>query len=120
MRSPTLATTTCHTSPHLEQMASMSAPTAALIPLFSGVAWRPASCYVAYMELAFDERGLVPAVAVDATSGAVLMLAWMNAEALAATRATGEAHFYSRSRGRLWKKGETSGHTLAVHEVRVD
>lgn len=72
------------------------------------------------MELAYDERGLVPAVAVDATTGQVLMLAWMDAEALAETRATGLAHFHSRSRGKLWKKGETSGHTLAVREVRVD
>lgn len=72
------------------------------------------------VEPTFDERGLVPAVAVDATTGAVLMLAWMNAEALAATRATGEAHFWSRSRGALWRKGETSGHTLAVRELRID
>jgi phosphoribosyl-ATP pyrophosphohydrolase/phosphoribosyl-AMP cyclohydrolase len=72
------------------------------------------------VEPAFDERGLIPAVAVDATTGAVLMLAWMNAEALAATRATGEAHFYSRSRGALWRKGETSGHVLSVRELRID
>ena len=72
------------------------------------------------MEPVFDDRGLVPAVAVDATTGAVLMLAWMNAEALAATRATGQAHFFSRSRNRLWKKGETSGNTLAVRELRID
>jgi phosphoribosyl-ATP pyrophosphohydrolase/phosphoribosyl-AMP cyclohydrolase len=72
------------------------------------------------MQLAYDDRGLVPAVAVDATTGAVLMVAWMNAEALEATRATGTAHFFSRSRNRLWRKGETSGHTLAVRELRVD
>jgi phosphoribosyl-AMP cyclohydrolase / phosphoribosyl-ATP pyrophosphohydrolase len=72
------------------------------------------------MELSYDARGLVPAVAVDATSGAVLMLAWMNAEALAATRATHEAHFFSRSRNQLWKKGETSGHVLKVRELRID
>ena len=72
------------------------------------------------MQLAFDERGLVPAVAQDATTGAVLMLAWMNAEALQATLATREAHFYSRSRARLWKKGETSGNVLRVREVRTD
>jgi phosphoribosyl-ATP pyrophosphohydrolase/phosphoribosyl-AMP cyclohydrolase len=72
------------------------------------------------MHVAWDERGLVPAVAQDATTGAVLMVAWMNAEALAATQATGFAHFFSRSRGRLWKKGETSGHVLAVRELRVD
>lgn len=57
---------------------------------------------------------------VDAASGAVLMVAFMNAEALAKTRETGFAHFFSRSRGRLWKKGETSGHTLNVQEILVD
>jgi phosphoribosyl-ATP pyrophosphohydrolase/phosphoribosyl-AMP cyclohydrolase len=72
------------------------------------------------MDPVFDDRGLLPAVAVDATSGAVLMLAWMDAAALAATRATGEAHFFSRSRGRLWKKGETSGNLLRVRELRLD
>jgi phosphoribosyl-ATP pyrophosphohydrolase/phosphoribosyl-AMP cyclohydrolase len=72
------------------------------------------------VEPSYDDRGLVPAVAVDATTGVVLMVAWMNAEALAATRATGEAHFYSRSRAALWRKGETSGHTLAVRELRID
>ena len=72
------------------------------------------------MDPVFDERGLIPAVAVDARSGAVLMLAWMNAEALAATRATGQAHFFSRSRQALWKKGETSGNVLAVRELRLD
>jgi phosphoribosyl-AMP cyclohydrolase len=68
----------------------------------------------------YDSAGLVTAVATDATSGMVLMVAHMNADALAATLATGEATFWSRSRGRLWKKGETSGHVLKVREVRVD
>ena len=68
----------------------------------------------------FDGNGLLSAVVVDATSGAVLMLAFMDAEALAKTRETGLAHFHSRSRGRLWMKGETSGHTLKVEEIRVD
>jgi phosphoribosyl-AMP cyclohydrolase / phosphoribosyl-ATP pyrophosphohydrolase len=72
------------------------------------------------MLIAWDERGLVPAVAQDRTTGAILMVAWMDAEALARTQATGEAHFHSRSRGRLWKKGETSGNVLRVHEIRVD
>jgi phosphoribosyl-AMP cyclohydrolase / phosphoribosyl-ATP pyrophosphohydrolase len=71
-------------------------------------------------ELKWDERGLLPAVVQDASTGALLMLAWMNAEALERTHATGLAHFYSRSRRALWKKGETSGSTLAVREVRVD
>jgi phosphoribosyl-ATP pyrophosphohydrolase/phosphoribosyl-AMP cyclohydrolase len=70
--------------------------------------------------IAWDERGLVPAVAQDATTGAVLMVAWMNAEALERTRATGEAHFWSRSRQALWRKGETSGNVLRVREIRVD
>ena len=68
----------------------------------------------------FDATGLLTAVAVDAQSGAVLMLAHMDAEALARTRETGFAHFHSRSRGKLWMKGETSGHTLRVVEILVD
>jgi phosphoribosyl-ATP pyrophosphohydrolase/phosphoribosyl-AMP cyclohydrolase len=60
------------------------------------------------------------AVAVDAATGAVLMLAWMNDEALAKTLETGEAHFFSRSRQALWRKGETSGNVLKVREVRID
>ena len=68
----------------------------------------------------FDAAGLITAVAVDAVSGEVLMLAHMDAEALAKTRETGLAHFHSRSRGRLWMKGESSGHTLRVVETRVD
>ena len=62
----------------------------------------------------FDEKGLVPAVAQDALTGEVRMVAFMSREALALTLSTGVAHFHSRSRGRLWKKGESSGHTLAV------
>ena len=68
----------------------------------------------------FDAAGLLTAVAVDAASGRLLMLAHMDAEALTKTRETGFAHFHSRSRGRLWMKGETSGHTLRVLEIRVD
>jgi phosphoribosyl-AMP cyclohydrolase / phosphoribosyl-ATP pyrophosphohydrolase len=68
----------------------------------------------------YDERGLVPCIVQDATTGTVLMLAWMNAEALRLTRATRTVHFWSRSRQALWKKGETSGHTLAVVELRID
>lgn len=68
----------------------------------------------------FDSNGLLTAVAVNAADGAVLMVAFMDAEALAATRRTGLAHFHSRSRGRLWRKGETSGHVLAVEEILVD
>src|SRR5207247_5513607 len=63
---------------------------------------------------------LVPAIVQDAESGRVLMLAWMDDEALRLTRETGEAHFFSRSRGCLWRKGETSGNVLAVEELRDD
>jgi phosphoribosyl-AMP cyclohydrolase len=68
----------------------------------------------------FDANGLITAVASHVGSGELLMLAHMNAEALERTIATGEAHFWSRSRGKLWKKGETSGHVLFVREMRVD
>jgi len=68
----------------------------------------------------FDPSGLIAAVAVDADRGEVLMLAWMNAEALALTIETGEAHYYSRSRQALWKKGETSGQVQTVVEIRID
>jgi phosphoribosyl-AMP cyclohydrolase len=71
-------------------------------------------------ELAFDERGLVPAVAQDADSGTVLMLAYASEEALSRTRETGLAHYYSRSRDELWQKGESSGHVQRVVDVRVD
>jgi phosphoribosyl-AMP cyclohydrolase len=67
----------------------------------------------------YDAAGLITAVATD-RSGVLLMVAHMNAEALAATLATREAHFWSRSRGRLWKKGETSGHVLKLVEARID
>jgi phosphoribosyl-ATP pyrophosphohydrolase/phosphoribosyl-AMP cyclohydrolase len=71
-------------------------------------------------EPTYDERGLVPCIVQDAVTEVVLMLAWMNAEALRRTRETGAVHFWSRSRQALWKKGETSGHTLAVAEIRID
>jgi phosphoribosyl-AMP cyclohydrolase len=68
----------------------------------------------------FDADGLVTCVATDATSGGVLMVAHMNAEALARTIETGEAWYFSRSRRRLWRKGESSGHVQRVTEMRVD
>jgi len=68
----------------------------------------------------FDADGLVTCVATDAASGEVLMVAHMNAVALQQTIATGEAWYFSRSRGALWKKGETSGHTQRVVEMRID
>jgi phosphoribosyl-ATP pyrophosphohydrolase/phosphoribosyl-AMP cyclohydrolase len=71
-------------------------------------------------EIAFDERGLVPCIAQDWRTGEVLTLAYMNAEALRRTRATGEIHFFSRSRQELWRKGATSGNTQAVRAIRYD
>ncbi|MCL4800775.1 MAG: phosphoribosyl-AMP cyclohydrolase [Burkholderiales bacterium] len=71
-------------------------------------------------EVKFDERGLVPAIAQDAASGRVLMVAWMNRAALERTVQSGEAVYWSRSRGRLWRKGEESGHVQRVREVRLD
>jgi phosphoribosyl-AMP cyclohydrolase len=68
----------------------------------------------------FGPDGLMPCVTVDATSGDVLMVAWMNAEALRQTLATGLVHYWSRSRQALWKKGETSGAVQRVREVRTD
>lgn len=70
--------------------------------------------------LVFDANGLLPVIAQDRASGDVLMLAWTNAEAIAKTAETGVAHFWSRSRKALWRKGETSGHTLRVVEARAD
>ncbi len=71
-------------------------------------------------DVAWDEHGLVAAVAQDAASGRVLMLAWMNRASLAATLASGEATYWSRSRQALWRKGETSGHFQKLRELRLD
>lgn len=71
-------------------------------------------------EIRFDEQGLVPAIVQDAATGAVLMLAYMDREALKATVSTREVHFHSRSRNRLWKKGETSGNVLHLVELVPD
>jgi len=68
----------------------------------------------------WDERGLIQAVATDAATGAPLMVAHMNAAALTATLATGEAHYWSRSRQQVWHKGATSGNVQRVREVRID
>jgi phosphoribosyl-ATP pyrophosphohydrolase/phosphoribosyl-AMP cyclohydrolase len=72
------------------------------------------------LEPQYDGNGLVPCIVQDAERGTVLMLAWMNAEALRLTRETGVVHFWSRSRKALWKKGETSGNTLSLVELRID
>ncbi len=71
-------------------------------------------------DIKWDRDGLVPVIAQEAASGDVLMFAWMNAEALAETAASGRAVYWSRSRGRLWRKGEESGHVQQVHEIRMD
>ena len=71
-------------------------------------------------EVRWGADGLVPAIVQDAADGTVLMLAWMDVEALEATRSTGLAHFHSRSRGRLWQKGETSGNVLLVGDIALD
>lgn len=70
--------------------------------------------------LKFDEHGLVPAIIQDAVTGEVLMMAWMDGEAVANTAATGKAHFYSRSRKKQWLKGESSGHFQFVKSIRTD
>lgn len=71
-------------------------------------------------EIAWNGDGLVPAIAQDAATGDLLMMAWMNRESLSRTLEDGEAVYWSRSRGRLWKKGERSGHVQRVVEVRLD
>lgn len=71
-------------------------------------------------EVRFDARGLVPAIAQQHDSGEVLMMAWMNAESLRETLETGRVCYWSRSRGRLWRKGETSGHVQRLVELRLD
>ena len=68
----------------------------------------------------WNDQGLVPAIAQESPSGKILMMAWMNREALAATRATGHAVYWSRSRGKLWHKGESSGHEQVVKAIRLD
>ena len=71
-------------------------------------------------EVVFDERGLVTVIAQDAVTRRVLMVAWANREALAETAASGQAVYWSRSRARLWRKGEQSGHRQRVTEIRLD
>jgi len=79
----------------------------------SGPPFDPAS-------LTYNDRGLIPAIAQDHGSGEVLMMAWMNAEAVARTLASGRVTYWSRSRGQFWAKGETSGHIQRLVEMRVD
>jgi len=70
--------------------------------------------------LAFNEAGLIPAIAQDQKTGEVLMVAWMNQDAIAETLATGQVCYYSRSRSKLWRKGETSGQVQKLVELRID
>lgn len=71
-------------------------------------------------DLKFNTDGLIPAIAQDRDTGRILMMAWQNREAIELTAKTGQAVYFSRSRGKLWHKGETSGHTQIVHEIRTD
>jgi phosphoribosyl-AMP cyclohydrolase len=71
-------------------------------------------------QVAWNNDGLVPVIAQEYASGKILMFAWMNREALQLTRETGHAVYYSRSRNKLWHKGEESGHTQIVHDIRLD
>ncbi len=71
-------------------------------------------------QVKFTENGLVPAIAQDFQTGEVLMMAWMNVEAIEKTLATGQVHYWSRSRSAIWRKGETSGHTQTLKEFLID
>ena len=71
-------------------------------------------------KITYNAQGLVPAIVQNAATKKVLMMAWMNQEAFELTQATQQAHFWSRSRQKLWRKGETSGNTLSVKEIRID
>ena len=74
----------------------------------------------AFDNLKYDAKGLIPAIVQDAQSKTVLMMGWMNRESIQKTIETGKVHFFSRSRNKLWQKGESSGHVLRVREIRVD
>jgi phosphoribosyl-AMP cyclohydrolase len=71
-------------------------------------------------DLVYDQQGLIPAIVQDAQTGMVMMVAYMNAETLRLTQVTGEAHFWSRSRNEIWRKGATSGNSQQVREIRYD
>ena len=91
-------------------MTSLFAPRGSLDEIENGTAFMPK----------FDADGLIPVIAQDTTSNEILMFAWMNAEALTRTIETGEAWYWSRSRKGFWRKGETSGQTQTVTEIRID
>ncbi len=94
-----------------------ASPTA--FPNPAGSHWLPYD-WLVFEQVKFDERGLVPCIAQDFASGEVLTLAYVNAESLRLTLETGEVHFFSRSRGGIWRKGETSGNVLHLHQLRYD
>lgn len=85
-----------------------------------GSGWTEAELAAVIDQIRFDGAGLVPAIAQEAETGEVLMLAWMNREAITETLKTGEAHYWSRSRKALWRKGETSGQTQKLRDFRID
>ena len=85
-----------------------------------GSAWTNIGMDRQLSNLKFDSNGLIPAIIQDAASGEVLMMAWMNRDSLDKTLATGQAHFFSRSRNKLWLKGETSGHVQNVKSIATD
>src|ERR1700761_865542 len=86
----------------------------------SAVPFPSASAEMVLAAICFDSNGLVPAIAQQHDTGEVLMMAWMNAEAVRETLLTNRVCYFSRSRGKLWRKGETSGQTQHLHELRVD
>ena len=88
--------------------------------LEAGKEFRVASLEETVRGLKYDEHGLIPAIIQEASSRQVLMMAYMNAEALLATIRTGKTNFWSRSRRKYWVKGESSGHTQDVHSIRID
>src|SRR3954447_21495191 len=118
------ASTSSSTAPS-SGSGSRNSPSSGTAPWVSRTAARVARILRSRVDMddaaiAYDERGLVPCVIQDWQSGEVLTLAYMNAEALAATRRTGELHLWSRSRDELWHKGATSGNTQAVRAIRYD
>lgn len=91
------------------------------LPDNSGMSVSPLTAEVSWLDaVRWDAQGLIPVIAQEASSGDVLMFAWMNREALALTADTRRAVYYSRSRGKLWFKGEESGHVQTVHDIRLD
>ena len=91
-----------------------------ILPEIVAMSYDTATADALIARLSFDERGLIPAIAQAHTSGEVLMLAWMNADAIRETLSTGQVTYWSRSRNALWRKGETSGHVQTLRNLRFD